>query len=168
MNVDPSVLARLARLDKKLEVTFSYYLLDPETRQVIEAVDDGKPIWDPHYYLWIDCPDGRTRLVSMYPFFGHEEVLKLEDDVARRNDAMEILAIAAGVRDEMRKKMMADFRQEQADKVAANRKRISDLIFEGKDGTRQAKPFSAPGVSSRGTPGRIIMDPKEDGWELPG
>lgn len=164
MNVDPSVLARLKRLDKRLEVTFSPYSLDPETRGVIEAYD-GKPVHDPHYYLWIDCPDGKNRLVGMYTKFDHEEVAKLEGDLARRHNAMEILQLIAGAKDKMRERKVGAWKQQLMDKIAANKRRIEDLVFDGKDGTRQAKPFSAPGVGSRATPGLIQMDPKEDGWE---
>lgn len=168
MNLDPSVKARLARLDPNLEVTFSPYLVDPETRTVIETDAEAEPVHDPQFYLWIKCPDGKKRLVNLYSHFGHEQCAALESDLARFHNPMEVLAIVAGVREKLKQAKKDEFQQLQRDKIAANRNRIHDLIFEGKDGTRQAKPFSAPGLGSRSTPGTITMDPKEDGWELPG
>ena len=165
------MVRRLHRLDPALFVTWHRCVLDPETGNPVLTDDEGRPVVDPHWYLWRKCDDGKTRLVSMYQHFGHEQAHDLERDLfaaAVRGTASvgEILELVAHSRERMKQREHERFKQNQLDKIAANRHRIHDLIFEGKDGYRDAKPFSAPGVNVRSTPGRIIMDAKEDGWEL--
>lgn len=172
--VDPAVLARLKRLDKDLFVTHSRYIIDPMTGRVIEAgqgaVDPitgedrrGKPIDSPAFYLWIKR-DGETRLVQMTEEFGHPEVQRLEGALSRFMDPGEIIAKMTARREEAIKKQREAYEEEKHERTKANASRAMDLI-QGKSGQRDAKVASYPGQKDRSTPGIILPDAKEDGWE---
>lgn len=171
--VDPSVLARLKRLDKDLSVTHSRYMLDPFTGQVLRTSGQIDPetgkripdeIDDPSFYLWIKCTDGATRLVSMYPEFGHKEVGKLEGDLARFMRPGDIVKEMVEAREAHMRKAAEALKDEQHERTKANAHRAMDLL-QGKTGERDAKVASYPGQRDRSTPGIILPDAKEDGWE---
>jgi hypothetical protein len=166
VKLEPSVKARLARLDPRYDVVWHRFLIDPLTERVIET-QTGSPVEDPMFWVFRNCPDGKRAFVTVFDKFGHEEVFSMETDAARIFGPDKAQKFSERMIAKYKAQMQADFKQLQTDKIAANKSRIGDLIFEGKRGERQAKPFSAPGLGKRGTPGTIQMDPQEDGWELP-
>ncbi len=183
---DQGVLARLKRLDDKLVLTYSTYGIDPATTAPMElhlgadAVDfedmtkfhkrgNATYLYDPSWYLWTKDPDGRWCLVMTYPAdpgFGHREVGKLERDVARTMRPSDIIAAIHQLKGERDAKAKADHKELRADIADANEHRIDDLM-DGKAGIRGAKIYSYPGQGNRSTPGTVVMDDKEAGWEKP-
>ncbi len=182
--VDAGVLARLKRLDPKLVLTFSRWGIDPETTtplelkltaEVVDYEDCSKfhrrgnstYLYDPCFYLWTQDPDGRWCLVMSYQAetgFGHREVQKLEADVARTMRPSDIIAAIHQLKGERDAKAKADHKELRADIADANEHRIDDLMA-GKAGIRGAKIYSYPGQGNRATPGNVVMDDKEAGWE---
>lgn len=188
-SVDRGVLARLHRLDRKLLLTFSHFAIDPTTSRPVEV--HPSPDWeddpearahlvrrgnaffllDPCYHLWTETPDGRPMLVQSYPIskggFGHLQVAALEADVARRMKPSEIAALWWKNQNDAKEREAKKLAQDRDDLIRANESRIHDLVFEGKRGVRDAKIASYPGQGKRSTPGEIMMDDKEAGWEKP-
>ena len=172
--VDPAVLKRLKRLDKDLLVTHSRYSINPFDGCIIEVPpgtidpvsgeDVSGPVEDPHFYLWIKCNDGAIRLVQMTPEFGHKEVAKLEGDLARFMDPGEIVKSIVEKREAYIRKQAEAMQEEKHERTKANAHRAMDLL-QGKTGQRDAKVASYPGQKDRSTPGTILPDAKEDGWE---
>ncbi len=185
-SVDLGVLARMRRLDANLYLTFSTYGINPETTAPMEikigpdfAMYENMDrfhrrgnawfIYDPSYYLWTKDPEGRWVLVNTYPAvtgFGHREVQKLEADVARTMRPSDIVAAIYEHKERREAKAKADEHQAKDDVFVANKSRMHDLMFEGKTGRRQAKIVSYAGQKNRSTPGDILSDAREDGWEL--
>lgn len=172
-SIEPGVLRRLTRLDPDLAISWSSCLRDPATGARVEvsptsdSVAAGQAIHDPHWYLWLRSPDGRVRLVAMYPHFGHAEVAALERDCMRQGvRPRDLLAIAVAAREALRAREGNAQWDLTRQKIRANRSRIRDLA-SGRLSLRQARTVSAPGVGRRGTPGLIRPDSIEDGWELP-
>jgi hypothetical protein len=179
-SIDYGVEKRLRRLNPRLKVTWSPYALDHTTGRPIEmsgALDcyTGKinqgVVKDPAYYLWIKDEAFNTYyLVGIYQKFGHEEVMHLEADVARHMDRDRVFEFLQERGKALRERGLARKRDLQAQKIRANKKRIHDLVFEGKDGVRDAKVSSYKGQTKRTSSGelnRIRKDAREDGWELP-
>lgn len=168
-SLDPAVRARLARLDRRLFLTWSERFIDPETGAPVKR-EDGTTVIDPHFYLWMKCDDGKTRLCSMHERFGNEELAALERNAATLRAAGTSLGRffhhLSREREEMQQRRLAGLRERIREKIAANTTKIRDFVFDGKQDVRQARPFSAPGLGARGTPGEIEMDAKEAGWEL--
>lgn len=179
-SIDYGVERRLRRLNPNLKVTWSPYALDHLTGRPIEmsgALDcytgefNRGPVKDPGYYLWIkDGTFSTYYLVAIYQKFGHEEVMHLEADVARHMDHSRVFEFLEARGKALRERGLSRKRDAQKQKVAANKKRIHDLVFEGKSGVRDAKVSSYKGQTRRLSSNelnRIRMDPREDGWELP-
>ena len=166
-SIDRGVAARLRRLDPNLVLTWHRYYLDPlAARPIITRA--GEPVEYPSWHLWRrDDNTNHHHWIGDYVRFGQREVASLERDLARFYSPSEILRRMS----EQRSRTLARQRQQaediQKDKLAANEHRIHDLVFGGKDGTRDAKTFSYAGQRSRATPGRIQESGEADGWELP-
>lgn len=186
-SIDRGVEARLRRLDPSLRLTWSPYALDvfsgnpilttgcvnPDVSPgEVEYVAPGRPVDDPSFYLWRKSDTCSHHFYVMAfptpdPGFTYRQVLALERDLARFLSPREILSTMTEAADRRAKQAKAAQEQLQLDKIAANESRINDLVLNGRSGTRDGKAFSAPGVSRRSTPGRVFMDPREDGWETP-
>ena len=165
-SIERGVEARLRRLDSQLVVTWSPYTVDALTGQLVIDAWTHRPVYDPGYSVWL-CVDGDYRFVKNCASFGHREVGALERDVGRHMNPAHVMR-AVSERQQRRMKVARDrYHEAQRDKVAANKKRIGDLVFDGKTSERQARIFSAPNVGARGTPGLVRRDSREDGWELP-
>ncbi len=185
-SIEPAVLARLKRLDNQLCVTFSKFVINPLTSIPLEC--NPGPDWEPQhlarvadrggssyllepsFHLWAKAGDGRWYHVMQYLAeggFGHREVESLEADAARTMRPSDIVeAIRRGQHD-VEERRQAAYRERHDDTSKANEGRIRDLIFHDKSGVRQAKIASYPGQVNRSTPGDLLMDAKEDGWDLP-
>lgn len=166
-SLDLGVERRLRRLDRQLRATWSPYSVDSLTGQVIEHC--GRPVEDPCWHLWRkdECSTHHFYVMPIGEYFGHEQVARLERDVARHMSPDEILR-RHRARAEDRKALELRRKEEaQQDKIKANESRIADLVFGGKSGRRDGKVFSYPGQKSHATPGTVMKDAKEDGWELP-
>lgn len=74
-----------------------------------------------------------------------------------------LLAERNSVKRELDKRRHGEWRK---DRAKANQKRIGDLVFHGKSGRRQAKMASYAGQTNRSTPGDLLPDAREDGWDL--
>jgi hypothetical protein len=165
------------RLDPQLVLTWSPYVLDVLTSQPVEQVgtmdpETGEthrgPVSDPAFYLWRkDETSSHHVFVKAYPRFTDREVLALERDIARFERPQDIMTIFHQRDQQRRERAQANATQRQHDKIAANERRINDLVLGGKESRRPAKTFSYAGQGSRSTPGEVEMDPKEGGWELP-
>lgn len=185
--LDPGVTARLQRLDPLLRVTFCRYAIDQVTGEPLaihpgpEVIDEPEykmlrrcgnvtVLLDPGFHLWVRDPDGKHHLLSSYPAeigFGHREVRKLEEDVARYMRPSEILATMHQQHADRKKREAKNHDQGRADILKANEHRIHDLLFEDKCGYRSGKFMSGPGLHRRGNIGDVRMDDTEDGWEKP-
>lgn len=170
-SIDRGVLARLRRLDPDLRLTWHRYAIDVLTGEVILG-PGGKPVLDPAWYLWRRDRGSNAvyHFVMSFPAregFGHREVAGLESDAGRLLDPKEIRLRHEARVEARRRKELERIRQKQRDKIAANRRRIHDLVFEGRLGVRDGRPFSYPGQPHRSTPGLVAMSAREDGWELP-
>ena len=179
--VDYSVERRLHRLDPRLRLTWSPYALDHATGRpiILSGTMDPTtgdrcpvgPLKEPAFYLWIKNERHSTHfLVGIYPKFGHEELMHLENDVARQMDHKHVFDRLSAQSKALRDRALARKRDLQKQKISANKKRIGDLVFEGKSGVRDAKVSSYAGQSRRASSAelnRIRKDAKEDGWELP-
>jgi hypothetical protein len=162
---------RLKRLDLRLRVTYSSFSLNPQTGQPIIDAVTGKPVPDPAQYLWVETVEG-WKHVDTFPMsrggFGHLNVHYLElnkrTQATHKPEALfRLMKERLEVKQELAKRGHLDWRMQR---TKANTKRIGDLVFEGKTGYRQAKPMSYPGQANRATPGNVLSDPKQDGWEL--
>jgi hypothetical protein len=176
-SVERSVLARMKRLDPQLRVTFSPYALDPMTCTPIEQSGILDPytgeyntglVEDPAFYLWRkdECSSHHV-FVKAFPRFTDREVLALERDVARFNRPQDIMRIFHERDTARREKALANKRELQNDKIAANARRIDDLVLGGKTSRRGGRSYGYSGQGSKGSPGDVEMDPREGGWELP-
>jgi hypothetical protein len=178
--LERGVLNRLKRLDPSLRVTWSPYALNPETGRPIEMSGRVDPesgeqllgaVRDPAFYLWKKDPGSSHHFfVGVSPRFGHLEVLRLETDFARFYRPEDILRVVKTAADRRRALDRAAMEQLQRDKIRANRKRIHDLVFEGKRGLRSTKVVSYGGMTRRSSSAEralIEKEAREDGWELP-
>lgn len=177
-SVDPGVLARMKRLDRQLHVTWTRYTPDPITGQPaigIPGVDphtgdyiEARPIEDPAFHLWRqDETSSQWHWVSSYAYFGHQQVAKLEADVARYMNPDEIMRARAAAID-ARFKRVKDARDEQhVEKLKANRSVMNDTLFGKNRQHRDGRIFSGAGVKYRGGSGTVERSQKEMGWELP-
>jgi hypothetical protein len=178
-SVDISVERRLRRLNPKLKLTWSPYALDHSTGRPIEMVGmmdplTGErptgPLKDPAYYLWLkDDSHGTHWLVGIYPHFGHEQLMHLEADVARHMDHGDVFDLLQAKAQNLRDRALTRRDDRKRGEREANRKRIHDLVFEGKTGYRDAKVSSYAGQTNRQSSGerkRFLADAREDGWEL--
>jgi hypothetical protein len=177
-SVDSGVLSRLKRLDPQLRVTFSRYALNPDTGRPIEMSGRLDPctgewlagvVHDPAFYLWRkdDCSSHHF-FVAAYPQFGHREVMLLEADLARFERPEDIERIVRERAERRRERQLSSVKGDRQEVRRANRKRIHDLVFEGKSGMREAKVSSYAGQSTRTSSAerqRFLADAKEDGWE---
>lgn len=169
--LDYGLEQRLKRLDPRLKVTYSSFAIDPQTGYPIVDAYTGNPVPEPAQHLWVKGPDGWQH-VDYFPMssggFQHINVHYLELN-KRTTETVKPAALFAlleekkAVRKELAKRRHTDWRQQRA---KANSKRIGDLVFHGKSGYRQAKPVSYPGQTNRATPGPVLVDAKQDGWEL--
>lgn len=165
-SLDCGVETRLRALDPNLLATWSKFAIDPFSGQPI--VGPRGPVEAPGWYLWRkdDYADTYHFVLSL-PRFGYREIKKLENDVGRYMDPGEI-AKRHAERYQARQEADLKARREERDvMLRANKRRIGDLVYENKLGRRQAKIFSGGGIKSRGTPGEVMKDAREDGWELP-
>ena len=171
-SIDPGIRDRLRKLDPNLLLTFSQFSLSYETGQPILYRETGQPIVDPCWYLWQRQPDGRYINVGQFTAdagFGHRELANIEKwgwlkDMSPAKVA-ELFSCGADARRNAKQKEIATRRE---DTRRANKKRIADLMFDGKTGMREAKPISYPGQNNCNTAGSLVLkDAKEDGWDLP-
>lgn len=167
-SLDYGLEQRLRRIDPRLKVTFSHWSIDPVSGRPIEC--QGQPIHDPAQHLWFCGPMG-WRYVDCLPMseggFSHANAALLEiNKRAVESQRPELIARAIAERralKERREKLShLNWRH---DRAQANKKRIGDLVFHGKSGRRQANPSSFPGQTNRSTPGDVLKDAREDGWE---
>jgi hypothetical protein len=178
--IEPGVLSRLRRLDRNLRVTWSPLALDVETGRPIEmelTLDPYTGEWlegtitDPAYYLWRkDNNSSHHFFVAVYSEFGHPEVELLETDLARFHDPEEIPKLLRESNARLRQLGLRAKRELQRQKRKANKRRIHDLVFEGKGLRRSAKVASYPGAPTRTSSAeraQIEKEAREDGWELP-
>ena len=185
--LDQGVEARLQRLDPLLRVTFCRYAINQITGEPLpvhvgpEWIDEpeyakvrrhGKTnvVLDPGFHLWVRDPDGLYHLLMSYPAeigFGHREVKKLEEDVARYMRPSEIIALMHKKQLARKEKAASAHAEERGDIIKANKSRIHDLLFEDKGPTRGGKSISGPGLNRRGNIGDVRKDDVEDGWEKP-
>ena len=171
-SLEPGLTERLRRIDPRLRVTFSHYAIDPRTSQPLTSFETGEPILHPAQHLWMKADDGSWLHISEFPMerggFTHLNARFLEIDQCVRNsrNPEEILQRMTERQELARERSRAANRQRGRDRAKANAKRIGDLVFDGKSGTRQAKITSYPGQTNRGTPGDVLSDANEDGWEL--
>ncbi len=164
-SIERGVLSRMKRLDPNLVVTWHRYSTDPISGRPL--LHNNRPVADPSYYLWRRDDNSRHHhWISFYVHFGQRQVQRLEGDLARFMRPTEILQKMGEARTARLAREKAQLQDTQNEKIKANHRRIGDLVFNGKSGQRQAKSFSASGLSRRGTPGVILKDAREDGWEL--
>jgi hypothetical protein len=175
-SVERGVLARLRRLDPQLFVTWSPWAINPVTGQVIECKasidpDTGEEVeagavYDPAFHLWRRDDGSTCCLVMSFPKFGHAEVRKLENDLARFMKPSAILKAMAEARHAVQKKRHEDYEDYHNQLSKANSQRIGDLVFAGRSGRRTRKIVSYAGQRNRSTPTEeFLADPKDDGWE---
>jgi len=164
---DLGVVRRMRRLDPDLFLTWSPFALSGTTGQPLSG-PTGRPVRYPQWYLWLRCPDGKTRFINSFQTFDHRNVAALESDLARFIAPRQVLARRIMESDARRKRLEEAAQGRRMDAYAANKSRIRDLFVDGKiHDRRPARAYSAPGVSSRGTPGDVPTSAKEAGWELP-
>lgn len=168
--LDHGLEERLRRIDPRLKVTFSHWSIDPGTGQPVEAF--GQFIHDPAQHLWFRGPDGHWHYIDCFPMaaggFGHHNARLLEINRAvvhshKPERIAQLIDERRFLKEAREKDSHFAFRQ---DRAKANQKRIGDLVFHGKSGRRQANPSSFPGQTNRSTPGDVLKDAREDGWEL--
>lgn len=159
----------MKRLDSCLFVTFSEWFLDGLTGQPVKTTW-GELVQDPSWYLWRrDRDTGEVHFVSMYKYFGHEQVARLEADLARFLSPDEIIRRTTEARTARLRQARETFAQVQQDKIAANKSRIVDLM-NGKSGFRTVRSYSYSGQKNRSSSAeqqQVLKDAREDGWELP-
>lgn len=172
-SVEPGVLRRLRTLDPLLVVTWSPWSLDVMTGLPVESPasprEDGL-IEDPAFYLWRRSSTcSHHFFVNVLPVFDHRVCAALESDLGRFRRPEELWRLVEEAGSRARDKQLEEYRERHRDVVAANKSRIGDLVFEGKSGIRTPKVFSGTGGSRTSSAERegILMDPREDGWELP-
>lgn len=169
--LDYGLEQRLQRLDKRLKLTYSPWSIDPTTGQPIEDLF-GQPIAEPAQHLWIQRSSGQWRLVDSFPMqtggFGYLNLRLLEaNQRAVETHSPANLYRLMQARTELRREMASRAHKHQRlDRAKANQRRIGDLVFHGKSGLRQAKISSYPGQTFHRTPGPVLSDAREDGWEL--
>lgn len=162
---------RLKRLDPRLKITFSSYSIDPQTGWPI-LDEDGKPIPEPAQHLWCKDRDGSWVHCDMYLMrdggFQHINCyyLELNSKLAVSMKPEQIYRLMQERNNLEREIAKRKHKEKRMDRAKANHRRIGDLVFHGKSGQRQAKPVSYPGQTNRSTPGMVLKDAKEDGWEL--
>ena len=170
-SLDFGLQQRLRRLNPRLRITFSPWAINPQTGQPIIDEVTGAPVHYPAQILWLKTDMG-WRHVDEFPMhsggFGHLNCHYLElnqrtVEAHKPEHLYELLAEKKKVRQELDKRRHHEWRE---DRNKANAKRIGDLVFNGKSGRRQVKPMSYPGQTNRSTPGEILRDAREDGWEL--
>lgn len=168
--LDVGLERRLRRLDPRLKVTFSHWAIDPQRGQPIEDLLTGRPILNPAQHLWLKTEAG-WKHINEFPMdqggFGHINVSFLEIDrwattAVSEKDLFRKLQGRQEARKELERKRHTDWRQ---DRAQANKHRMLDLA-QGKSGQRQGRMYSYAGQTSRRTPGTLLSDAKEDGWEL--
>ncbi len=171
-SLDHGLELRLAKLDKRLKVTYSPWALDPMTASPIIDALTGQPIAEPAQHLWFRDANGKYRHVEQFLMseggFGHLNVSYLEankraTETYKPGELFRILEQRKLLTQEIERRRHHAHR---LDKAQANKKRIADLVFHGKSGRRQAKVSSFPGQVRHSTPGDILTDAREDGWEL--
>lgn len=163
--LDVGVRARLRRLDLGLEVTFCSLAVDPLTSRPL-ITDDGGVIRHPVWTVWSLGSDGVYRYVSEHQHFGHEQVARLESDLARAMAPRKIIRSLMERQLEGRQRGIAHAREERAYARKQNRRRINDLVVHGKRGVRAPKIVSYPGQTTRRTPtAEIPLTDREAGWE---
>jgi hypothetical protein len=170
--LDHGAEARLRRLDARLAVTFSQWAIDPLTSHPIEADPEagGGAIEDAAWHLWIKHPEHGWLHVHAYyvvrgEWFGHEQIGWLEADLGRTKSPDEILRMFAQRRAEHTQKCRAAYDQNAADHFLENKRRIHDLLFNGKSGMRERKIMAYPGQTNHSTPSeKFLSDAREDGW----
>lgn len=168
--LEPSVMRRLTNINPRFSVTYSPFALDSLSGQPIVQLDNGRPVYDPAFYLWLDTDQGKS-LINIYWIsrggLGHREVQGIEASAAafdRKGTAFNAL-LAKEAR--QREAQLNEFRYVQSQKLKYNKRRIRELA-EGRSGEREAKPISYPGQRNKNTIGtRILPDAQQDGWELP-
>lgn len=176
-SIDHGVLRRLRELDPSLTVTWSPWALDVKTGRPIVGTGAMDPLtgdraigptFNPLFYLWRKS-DTCTHhfLVSVYEQFGHREVLSLERDVARFMRPEDIFRTFEARAAERRLAERAEYADRHQQISKANAARIGDLVFGNATGERDSKIVSYGGQKNRSTPGRVLADAKDDGWELP-
>lgn len=161
-------------MDPRLAVTFSQSAIDPLTSLPIEVDREagGGTIRDPAWHLWLLHPAHGWLHVHTYyvvrgEWFGHEQIGWLEADLGRTHTPDEILRIFAQNRATQTQRQRARYDQSKEDNLRANKKRIHDLLFEGKSGMRERKIMAYPGQTNHATPSeRFLSDAREDGWEI--
>lgn len=169
--ISREVRRRMHAFDWRLAVTWSPVSIDLQTSYPINfRGQDG--VWIPEpvpvYHVW--CKEeatGRYHYIRSHPRFGHREIDGLEADAARHMSPGELVheqRKVVAMREERAKKAWVE---RNADKRAANKSRITDLLVDGKSGQRDAKISSYAGQTNRGTRGTVMTDARDDGWELP-
>jgi hypothetical protein len=162
---------RLKRLDPRLKIVYSSFALDPQTGYPIIDSYTGKPVPEPAHHLWCKTAEGWQH-VDYFPMaqggFQHInahflELNKRTTETIKPALLYQLLREKNKLQQEIAKRKHTDWRQ---DRAKANSKRIGDLVFEGKSGYRQAKPSSYAGQTIHSTPGQVLRDAREDGWEL--
>lgn len=168
--LDRGLELRLKRLDPKLKVTFSHWAIDPRKgRPILDALT-GKPIHHPCQHLWRRSDEGWHHL-NEFPMaqggFGHLNVRFLEIDrhVTAKRKAAELFRLMEQRREDQRERSNNQHKNWRQDRAQANKRRMLDLA-QGKSGRRQGRMFSYAGQTTRRTPGDLLSDAKEDGWEL--
>lgn len=162
---------RLRRLDPRLKITFSSFALDPQTGYPIIDAYTGTPVREPAHHLWVRAVDGWQHVdqfLMRTGGFQHINAHFLELN-KRTTEATKPAHLFALLQEKKRVKQELDKRnhtERHSDRTKANTKRIGDLVFNGKSGYRQAKPVSYPGQTHHATPGQVLRDAREDGWEL--
>ena len=169
--IEPGVRKRLKRLDPDLFLTFTPQSIDPLTGSVV--LYRGKPVKAPHFLLWVKHSDGSVHFVNVYAKFGHEEVGKLERDVARIWAPKDIQRNMREARQKRLTKQRELQAQRHKDKLNANKRKLAEITpvalgGEGKTDHRDVKIFGGPGMGnlSKDTSGKYLFpDGKETGWE---
>lgn len=171
-SLDHGLRERLKRLDSRLKLTYSSFAIDPQSGQPIHDALTGAPVSEPAHHLWYRQLDGQWHHCDMFPMdrggFGYLnmrflEINKKTTETLKPEQLFHLMEDKRKVKQELEKRGHADYRQQRA---KANAKRIGDLVFHGKSGERQARISSYPGQTNHSTPGTVLSDAREDGWEL--
>lgn len=169
--LDYGLEQRLKRLDPRLRVTFSSFALDPHSGRPIRDQLTGEPIKEPAQHLWLKDSDG-WRHVDTFLMekggFSHLNVryLELNEQIRNAEKPERIYRLIEDRKRTQQQLAKRSNRDRRNERTKANSKRIGDLVFHGKSGQRQAKVSSYAGQTKHSTPGNVLSDPREDGWEL--
>lgn len=169
--LDLGLERRLRSLDPNLLVTYSPWSIDPRDGQPIEDLD-GQPVAEPAHHLWIRQPSGKYHHIDLFPMalggFGYLNLRYLEANkrATETRSPVDIYRLMQTRNELLRETSARKHREHRQDRAQANKKRIGDLVFNGKSGRRQAKISSYPGQVRHSTPGDVLRDAREDGWEL--